>query len=140
MTNIELVLEPKNFEQLTFKINGRAYRLVPVDEGQSFSAVDSGGPMLVPYVGQLIEELKRLKRQRTAETYKAALNSFLRFREGEDIPLAQITSTLLIKYEQYLRGKGISSNSSSYYMRVLRTIYNRAVNEGYVKPTNGPYP
>lgn len=132
MTNIELGLEPKNFEQLTFKINGRAYRLVPVDEGQSFSAVDSGDPMLVPYVGQLIEELKRLKRQRTAETYKAALNSFLRFREGEDIPLAQITSTLLIKYEQYLRGKGISSNSSSYYMRVLRTIYNRAVNEGYV--------
>lgn len=132
MTNIELVLEPKNFEQLTFKINGRVYRLVPIEEDQSLPAADGGGLMLVPYVARLVEELKKLKRQRTAETYRAALNSFLRFRQGEDIPIAEITSTLLIDYEKFLRGKGISSNSTSYYMRVLRTIYNRAVNEGYV--------
>lgn len=36
-------------------------------------------------------------------------------------------SDLMIEYETYLKSRGVCPNTSSYYMRGLRAIYNRAV-------------
>ena len=44
-----------------------------------------------------------------------------------DIPLEDIGSTLMLEYEAWLKDKGICPNSTSYYMRNLRAVYNRAV-------------
>lgn len=35
------------------------------------------------------------------------------------------------EYESYLRDRGVSPNSSSFYMRTLRAVYNRAVENGF---------
>lgn len=91
--------------------------------------VNSAG--LISFSRILIKELKEYGRPRTAERYATVINSFVRFRsEGEDIPLDRIDSGLICEYESYLRAKGICPNSSSYYMRGLRAIYNRAVEKG----------
>lgn len=66
-------------------------------------------------------------RVRTSETYTAALNSFKRFRVNKDLPLKEITSDLMVTYETFLKHCGLSPNSTSFYMRNLRAIYNRAV-------------
>ncbi len=78
----------------------------------------------------LAAELRLVGRARTAETYDAALNSFTRFRgEHGDLPLDDVNSNLLMAYETWLRESGICPNSTSYYMRNLRAIYNRAVDK-----------
>lgn len=59
-----------------------------------------------------------------------SLNSFKKFRNGKDLTLSKITSDLIIEYEAFLKAKGISKNTSSFYMRTLRAVYNRAVNKG----------
>lgn len=69
---------------------------------------------------------------RTSETYTSALNSFSQFRHGEDIMLDCITSDVMEAYEAFLTGKGLTPNSISFYMRILRAAYNRAVENGLI--------
>lgn len=83
------------------------------------------------FCGNLIYSLKSNGKIRTAETYETAINSFKRFLgEIEDISLSSINQNLMSKYEMYLLNNGICLNSVSFYMRNLRAIYNRAVEQG----------
>jgi len=93
---------------------------------------DCGG--YIAFARQLIGELKQIGKRRTAETYTTALNSFLRFREGRDLLFEELDSNLMVAYETYLRSAGICPNSSSFYMRNLRAIYNRAVERELTAP------
>ena len=84
----------------------------------------------VSFTLNLIKELNQIGKHRTAETYMTTLNSFIRFRKGKDVLLEEVDSSLMMKYESYLKSTGICPNTTSYYMRNLRAIYNRAVEKG----------
>lgn len=75
----------------------------------------------------IISQLKRLNRIRTSETYAATLASFMKFREGQDILLCAIDSDTMMLYEAWLKANGNCPNTTSFYMRILRAVYNRAV-------------
>ena len=121
---------------MILSINGINYKLVPVEEQavEKTTLLSQHNPdrHLKSYVCQLVEELRASGRRRTAETYRSAQNSLQRYLARNDILLSDIDVTLMCNYERYLRTQGISSNSTSFYLRVLRTIYNRAVTEGLV--------
>ncbi|MBO5499009.1 MAG: site-specific integrase [Bacteroidales bacterium] len=85
---------------------------------------------LFSFMEGVIANLKTLGKIRTSETYYATLCSFRRFRKDMDLALDDIDSDMMMAYEAYLRNKGIRSNSSSFYMRILRAVYNRAVEKG----------
>lgn len=92
------------------------------------SPSETGG--LIHFTGGLIAELKRKGRERTAERYTTVLNSFKRFMAGrDDILLDRVDSGLMVEYESHLKADGVCPNSSSFYMRGLRAIYNRAVDK-----------
>ena len=92
------------------------------------SPADCGG--FLSFARQLIQELKKIGKRRTAETYTTALNSFLRFRGERDLLFEEVDSNLMVEYETFLKGINVCPNSSSFYMRNLRAIYNRAVENG----------
>lgn len=73
---------------------------------------------------------------RTAETYASALRSFRRYTKGRDVALEEIDSDMMVAYEAYLRRGGVSANTSSFYMRNLRALYNRAVEKELIPPHN----
>ena len=82
---------------------------------------------LFNFMQGVIAQLQQMGKQRTSETYRCTLKSFIQFREDEDVLLADIDSDLMLMYEAYLRGRGLTKNSTSFYMRILRAVYNRAV-------------
>ncbi len=82
------------------------------------------------HMESIIANLKNLEKSRLAEIYASTLRSFQRFRKNKDIPLNKIDSDLILAYEVYLKAQNITPNSSSFYMRNLRAIYNRAVENG----------
>lgn len=82
------------------------------------------------FMRNVIAGLKDLGKIRTSETYTSALNSFRKFRNNEDIAFDDIDSDVMIAYEAYLKACGVSPNSSSFYIRNLRAVYNRAVEKG----------
>ena len=58
------------------------------------------------------------------------MNSFGRFRRENELLWEEVDSDLMVEYETYLKSRGVCPNTSSYYMRGLRAIYNRAVEKG----------
>ena len=85
--------------------------------------------MFFPFMENVIDHLQALARERTCETYKTALRSFKHFRQNIDLPMSEMTSEIIQLYEAYLRSKGDSPNTTSFYMRILRAVYNRAVEQ-----------
>ena len=82
---------------------------------------------LFNFMQGVIAQLQQMGKQRTSETYRATLRSFMQFRENEDVLLADIDSDLMLMYEAHLHNRGLTKNSTSFYMRILRAVYNRAV-------------
>lgn len=93
----------------------------------------SGSGGFISFTEAQIAELKRTGRERTSEKYTTVLNSFKRFMAGrDDIPLDRVDSGLMVEYETFLKSGGICPNSTSFYMRGLRAVYNRAVEKELV--------
>lgn len=82
---------------------------------------------LFSFMKGVIEQLKRLNRIRTSETYTVTLASFMKFRDGQDILLCEIDGDVMMLYEAWLKANGNCPNTISFYMRILRAVYNRAV-------------
>lgn len=91
---------------------------------------------LFNFMQSMIVTLKQRNQLRTAETYKAALNSFKKFRKNEDIMLDAITSDMMLSYESHLKHKGNTPNTISFYMRILRAVYNNAVDNEIIENRN----
>ena len=75
----------------------------------------------------IIARLQQAGKQRTSETYRATLRSFMHFRDEKDILLDEIDSETMLMYEAHLQARGATKNTTSFYMRILRAVYNRAV-------------
>lgn len=88
------------------------------------------------FMNGVIMQLRQLRKVRTSETYFSTLRSFMTFSRGQDIPIDGITSDLMLQYESWLKLKGVCMNSISFYMRILRAVYNRAVDKGMVEQTS----
>lgn len=68
----------------------------------------------------------------TSEKYLSAKRSFERFIGNQDLMLYEITSDLIEDYQQWLINDGVCMNSISFYMRILRSVFNRAVKQNLV--------
>ena len=79
---------------------------------------------------EYIAQLNREKRYSSAKSYQDALNSFIRYSGTDCIAYSAINKDNLRRYEAYLLEKGCMRNTVSTYIRRLRCIYNKAVENG----------
>ena len=84
----------------------------------------------------IIAKLKQNGKVRTSETYKSTLNSFKKYREDEDIMLDCLTSEIMEAYEAWHHKRGVAPNTISFYTRILRAVYNRAVEDDIIENRN----
>lgn len=85
----------------------------------------------VSFARRLVCQLSQVGKYRTAERYSVVLNSFLCFLGGEELPWPEMDSQRMLGYEMYLKHRGVCPNTSSFYLRNLRAMYNRAVAQGF---------
>ena len=91
---------------------------------------------LFNFMQSVIAQLQQMGKQRTSETYRCTLKSFMQFREDKDVLLEDIDSDLMLMYQAYLHNRGLTKNSTSFYMRILRAVYNRAVEKNLTTNRN----
>jgi integrase/recombinase XerD len=82
------------------------------------------------YTEEQIVRLRIAKRIGTADSYKQTLTSFEKFLDYTDIPLSKINLKFILDYEAECKGNGMKVNSIGVYLRTLRAIVNRAINDG----------
>ncbi|MDE6685572.1 MAG: phage integrase SAM-like domain-containing protein, partial [Duncaniella sp.] len=97
---------------------------------------------LFKFMDRIIAKLKKNGKLRTAETYRSALNSFRKFLINEysgtnhylmhDIMIDCIDSEIMEAYEAWNVRRGITPNTISFYNRILRAVYNRAVEDNII--------
>ena len=91
---------------------------------------------LFNFMEGIIAKLKQNGKIRTAETYKSTLNSFKKFRQDKDIMLDCLSSEVIEAYEAWHHNRGVTPNTISFYNRILRAVYNRAVEEDVIEDRN----
>ena len=88
---------------------------------------------------QEIAQLKKEERIRYAECHDYVYKSLLKFNKHLDIYFSDIDVQWLKRYEAWLRSQGNSENTIGFKFRTLRTMYNIAIKEGYVKAEFYPF-
>ena len=89
------------------------------------------------FMRQQIDSLRKAYRHGTALNYERALCSFSTFLQEEDIHFSMMTTSLVESYNMWLIRRGIMRNSISFYMRILRAVFNKAIR---CHLTEGPHP
>ena len=92
----------------------------------------AGELQFTAFTGHIIAHLRKMGKDRTAGTYTSAMNSFMTFRKGKRTFLNDMTDEEMQLYQSWLRNNGCGRNTISFYMRILRAIYNRAVERGLI--------
>ena len=105
---------------------------------KSFTSHQNISDSVFNFINAQILHKRQLGKVRSSETYQATLNSFMNFRKGVDLTFDRMDSELLELYEAELRNRGLSHNTTSFYMRILRTNYRLAVERG-LTPDRRPF-
>lgn len=87
-------------------------------------------PTWFGFILDMADRKAKVGRPGTAKTYRDALSNFARFRQGTDIALDELNAEMMTLYEAWMKSRGLKRNSSSCYLRTLRTLYRKAVEMG----------
>lgn len=90
------------------------------------------------FIRRQIHHKEQIGKVRSSETYRSMLNSFTCFRKGVDLTFDMMDGMLMELYEAWMRKCGLTRNSTSFYMRILRTNYKLAVEKG-LTPDRHPF-
>ncbi len=101
---------------------------------------------LFNFMENIIVRLRQNGRVRTSETYKSTLNSIRKFLasrnsdggygQNVDVALDSLTPGLIEAYEAWHKERGVAPNTISFYNRILRAVYNRAVEDEIIENRN----
>ena len=125
----------KRLDMIVRQLENRKGTYTADDIVTSFQS-NTEGQSLFNFMQGIITRLKQMGKIRTAENYSCTLKSFMQFRGDRDVLLSEIDSDLMQLYEAYLHGKGAVRNTSSFYMRILRAVYNRALEKELIEQRN----
>lgn len=95
---------------------------------------------LLAYMTQTATTLFNHQHIGLANNYTSTHHSFSRFLQTKgrkDLPLKKITNELLTDYQEWLWQQGIKKNTSSFYLRNLHSVFNKAAKEGLT--TGNPF-
>lgn len=121
--------EQRKLEQIakSFESVGKPYTANDIIRCYKESASEQ--TTVFEYMHRQSKRMSTLGRVRTGETYRQTLNSFMRFRNSIDLYFDMLDADMVEQYESYMRTNHLSRNTTSFYMRILRCIYNRAVQQ-----------
>ena len=82
-----------------------------------------------------IKKLKNDNRRGTARNYNKTLKSLKAFMKNTDSTFNIVTEQFVESYNTFLIQRGVVRNTISFYMRIFRSVYNKAVTQKIVEQT-----
>lgn len=110
----------------SFELSGKTFRTIDiVTQFLSYRST----LFVLSYGDSIMKRLIVKGRLGSARNLRCTLSSFSAFLGGKDIPFSLLNELLVGEYADWLSRRGLTPNSSSFYMRNLRSVYNKAVLE-----------
>lgn len=91
---------------------------------------------LVSFTIKQIDELKKIGKKATVRRFESTIKSLLRYTDNNEVAWAELTPNFVLGFEEFLMKRGLCRNTTSFYMRNLRAIVNRAVEQDLEVPRN----
>lgn len=82
-----------------------------------------------------IQKLKNDNQRGTARNYNKTLKSLKAFMKNTDSTFNIVTEQFVESYNTFLIQRGVVRNTISFYMRIFRSVYNKAVTQKIVEQT-----
>lgn len=98
-------------------------------------AINDDRNNLVNYVNLLSERLSMSGKKRTSENYKGLARRIGEFTSNDFTSLHDIDADFVETFEAWLLSRGVKRNTSSFYIRILRSVWNKAIDNGILPPT-----
>ncbi len=136
---LELYISKKTIEAqnliLEFENNNEVYSS---DSFKKVFKASSKKTTVFKFCQQIIDNLIIRDKIGNANVYKDCLRTLKNFRNNSDLNFSDIDVSFLNKFEQDFSKRGVSNNSISVYMRTIRSLFNKAISERFIK--KGIYP
>ncbi|WP_020595918.1 site-specific integrase [Spirosoma panaciterrae] len=95
---------------------------------------------LLTYFDEVISQFDKTGNVGNRRVYRDVQNSLRRFLgEGEDVSFESVTVKFCNEWEIKMRSEGVTEVTLSLRFRTLRAILNKAIANGYSKPTSYPF-
>lgn len=95
---------------------------------------------LLSYFDELINQFDRTGNVGNKRVYKDVQNALRRFiGEGQDIPFDAVTVKFCNQWETRMKSDAVTDSTLSVRFRTLRAVLNKAIANGYAKPTAYPF-
>lgn len=95
---------------------------------------------LLAYFNELIGQFERVGKIGNKKVYTDVRNNLLRFvGKSKDVPFDAVTVKFCNDWENKMRGEGLAEITLSVKFRTLRAVLNKAIANGYAKPTSYPF-
>ena len=126
MKQMQRIIRDKDAEGIPYTIDDIAKEIQQLPPSQSVFA----------FFRQQIAKKEQMQCIGTKNNYANAANRFMEFRGNEDLAFSQMTSEMMEMYQAWLWNRGIGQNTVAFYLRTLRTLYNKAVEAGQAPPND----
>ena len=90
---------------------------------------------ITDFFTQQIQKLKNDNRRGTARNYSKTLKSLKAFMKNTDSAFNIVTEQFVESYNTFLIQRGVVRNTISFYMRIFRSVYNKAVTQKIIEQT-----
>lgn len=95
---------------------------------------------LLTYFDELICQFDKAGNIGNRKVHRDVKNNLTRFiGEGQDVPFEAITVKFCNEWEMKMRSEGLTEITLSLKFRTLRAVLNKAIANGYAKPTSYPF-
>ena len=92
--------------------------------------------LVLDFMQNQIRLLRNANRLGTALNYEKTMKNFTEFLGGVNLPFSAMTEQLIADYNAFLVQRGMVRNSISFYMRIMRAVYNKAVRQKLVEQSH----
>lgn len=92
----------------------------------------------INFIYSRIDFYKSINKNQRAERYFRALCKLHSFTEGKDLYFDDLTVDTMLRFESFCEQQGNCPNTISYYNRIIRALYNQAVEEELIED-NRPF-
>ena len=120
------IIRDKDVEGIPYTIEDIAKEIQQLPPSQSVFA----------FFRQQIAKKEQMQCIGTKSNYTSAANRFMEFRDNEDLTFSQMTKEMMEMYQAWLWNRGVGQNTVAFYLRTLRTLYNKAVEAGQAPPND----
>ncbi len=116
--------------------SGKPYKIEDIisvlDKGEGKSSFNS-------YTKNIIQQMKSAGQLGNAAVYQTMLNRVNAYIDDTEVSFEEITYKWLKDFESFCTKEGVTTNGISVYMRTLRAVFNRAIQEKQVSADLYPF-